>query len=71
MSIADKLSQLTTIRGDIRSALADKGISASEHDFADFAQDIEDIQTGGTSEFVSMNNYAEMIVSATYNGGEI
>ena len=37
---------LNTARTDIRSALEDKGVSASDHDFADFAQDIEDIQTG-------------------------
>lgn len=40
MSIADKITQLTTIRGDIRTALAGKGVSASDHDFADFAADI-------------------------------
>ena len=43
MSIADKITQLTTIRGDIRTALSNKGVSASSHDFADFAGDIADI----------------------------
>ena len=47
MSIADKITQLTTIRGDIRTALAGKGVSASDHDFADFATDISSISTGG------------------------
>ena len=47
MSIATKLAELTQIRTDIRTALTGKGISASDHDFADFSQDIDDIQTGG------------------------
>ena len=47
MSIADKITQLTTIRGDIRTALAGKGVSASDHDYADFATDISSIPSGG------------------------
>lgn len=47
MSIADKITQLTTIRGDIRTALAGKGVSASDHDYADFADDIDSISGGG------------------------
>ncbi len=43
MSIADKLTQLGNIRTDIRDALTGKGISASNHDYADFAQDIASI----------------------------
>ncbi len=50
MSIADKITQLTTIRGDIRTALADKGVSASDHDYADFATDIGSISSGGDIE---------------------
>lgn len=47
MSIADKLTQLTTIRGNIRTALTAKDISASDHNFADFATDIDNISSGG------------------------
>lgn len=43
MSIADKITQLTTIRGDIRTALAGKGVTATDHDYADFASDITSI----------------------------
>lgn len=46
MSIATKLAELAQIRTDIRTALAGKGISASIHNFADFATDISLIQTG-------------------------
>lgn len=49
MSIAAKLAELTQIRADIRTALTGKGVSASEHDFADFESDITSIQTGGDS----------------------
>lgn len=48
MSIADKITQLTNIRAAIRTALAGKGVSASDHDYADFAEDIASIQTGIT-----------------------
>lgn len=47
MSIADQITELTTIRGDIRTALAGKGVSASDHNFADFASDIDAIPSGG------------------------
>ena len=45
MSIADKITQLTNIRAAIRSALANKGVSAAAHNFADFAADIDAIPT--------------------------
>lgn len=45
MSISDKITQLTTIRSDIRTALTDKGIDASEHNFKDFAGDIRKART--------------------------
>ena len=48
MSIATKLAELTQIRTDIRTALTGKGVSASDHDFADFSTDIASISTGGT-----------------------
>ena len=56
MSIADELLELQqnttalgTARTDIRTALANKGVSASDHDFADFADDVESIPSGGHS----------------------
>ena len=58
MSIADKITRLTTIRGDIRTALAGKGVSASDHDYADFADDIDSISGGGggtDGQFFPMN----------------
>lgn len=47
MSIATKLAELTQIRTDIRTALTGKGVSASDHDFADFSTDIASIPSGG------------------------
>ena len=47
MSIADQITTLTTIRGDIRTALVGKGVSASDHNYADFASDIASISGGG------------------------
>ena len=47
MAIADQITELTTIRGDIRTALTGKGVSASDHNFADFASDIDAIPSGG------------------------
>jgi hypothetical protein len=47
MSIADQITELTAIRGDIRTALVSKGVSASGHNFADFADDITAIPSGG------------------------
>lgn len=48
MSIADKLTQLTNIRSNIRQKLTEKGVEASSHNFSDFATDIEAIETGIT-----------------------
>lgn len=47
MSIAGKITQLTNIRAAIRQALINKGISASSHNFSDFAADINAISGGG------------------------
>lgn len=47
MSLADKVTQLRTIRSEIRAALVEKEVAASDHDFADFAEDIESITGGG------------------------
>lgn len=46
MSIADKITRLTAARDDIRAALEDKGINASTHNYADFANDITSILHG-------------------------
>jgi|GEM_PF-5346492 len=43
MSIADKIVSLTTARNNIRTALVDKGVDASNHGFQDFATDIGNI----------------------------
>jgi hypothetical protein len=60
---------LNTARTDIRSALEDKGVSASDHDFTDFAQDIEDIPTGGGSPFSGSINYiAPSRINLSFNG---
>lgn len=48
MSIASEITRLQNIKSDIRTALSDKGIDASSHNYADFANDIENIQTGGS-----------------------
>lgn len=46
MSIADKLTRLSNARDAIISTLTAKGILASGHGFEDFADDIDDIETG-------------------------
>lgn len=49
MSIADELTQLSNIRTAIRQKLVSKGITdAGAHDYADFADDIENISAGVT-----------------------
>lgn len=40
MSIEQQLTRLTTARNNIRTALNNKGVAASEHGFEDFASDI-------------------------------
>lgn len=74
MSIADKITQLTTIRGDIRTALAGKGVSASDHDYADFAADISSIPSGGggtDGQFIpfNMTTLSMPAMTLTYDGG--
>lgn len=52
MSIADKLTQLNTIRTSIRNSLTSKlEYDVSEHDFSDFASDIDSIVAGGGGQF--------------------
>lgn len=75
MSIADKITQLTTIRGDIRTALGDKGVTATDHNFSDFAADIAAIPSGGggtDGQFFPMNitEYCLPTTTLTYNGEE-
>lgn len=48
MSIADKITQLTTIRASMREKLVAKGVDASTHNFADFPNDVESISSGGS-----------------------
>lgn len=45
MSIATQIERLQNIKSAIRNALANKGISASTHNMADFADDIANIET--------------------------
>lgn len=45
MSIATEITRLQNIKTDIRSALVEKGVSASTHNMAQFAEDILSIQT--------------------------
>ena len=48
-SIAGYVSSLDTCRTNIRSALVNQGVSASDHDFSDFAADIASISGGGVT----------------------
>ena len=72
--VNDKLDQLDTIRTSIRSALESKGVSASTHNYENFPDDVDAIQTGGggtDGQFFPMNmmNYALPTMTLTYNGG--
>lgn len=74
MSVTEKITQLTTIRSDIRTALTDKGIDASEHNFKDFPNDVESIPNCGTDGQFFPMNMTEFIlpkVTMTYNGNEV
>ena len=64
MSIADKITQLTNIRAAIRTALQSKGVSASAHDFADFANDILAIPTAGNIQ--SSKRVSAKVTGPTY-----
>jgi len=69
MSIADKITQLDTIRSNIRTALTDKGVTADTHDFADFAADVGSIQVGGAEAVIVASACgANATVTATLNG---
>lgn len=46
-ALTENTAELSTCRGDIRTALEGKGVSASTHDFSDFASDIDAIPSGG------------------------
>lgn len=73
MSIADQITELTTIRGDIRTALTGKGVSASDHNFADFAADIDNIPSGGgeVTTPINLTTLSTPNVTCEYNGGNI
>ena len=53
MSIATQIARLQNIKASIRSALVTQGIAASNHNMADFANDILQIQTGSIGTDVS------------------
>ena len=46
MSVADKITRLTTARDNIRTALSAKGVDANQSGFEDFADDIGSISNG-------------------------
>lgn len=46
-TLTENTAELSTCRGDIRTALEGKGVSANTHDFSDFASDIDAIPSGG------------------------
>ena len=75
MSIADKLTQLDEIRSDMREKLVAKGVSASDHNFADFAADIAAIPSGGGTDgqFFPMNMIKDVLptMTLTYGGNDI
>lgn len=54
MSVADKITRLTTARNNIRTALNNKGADATEHGFEDFAEDINGLS--GESSLPSLDN---------------
>lgn len=70
MSIASEISALTADRNNIRSALAEKGVSAGMHGFDDFANDIGNIPAGtpwdGSYSFV-----ARVIAAVSGEGGSV
>ena len=69
MSIADKLTQLDEIRSSMRTKLVANGVDASTHDFADFPNDVESIQTGGAEAVIVASACgAAATVTATLNG---
>ena len=49
MSIADKLTRLSTARDNIITALGNKGVTATGHGFEDFSTDIGTISGGGVT----------------------
>lgn len=64
MSIADKITQLTSIRAAIRTALQSKGVSAVAHNFDDFANDILAIPTAGNIQ--SSKRVSAKVTGPTY-----
>ncbi len=54
MSVADKITRLTTARNNIRTAFNNKGISAGSHGFEDFSADVPLVYDKGKSDFISI-----------------
>ena len=60
-TLTENTAELSTCRGNIRTALEGKGVSASDHDFSDFASDIDAIPSGGggsAADFETESTYA-------------
>lgn len=66
MSIADKITQLTTIRASMREKLVAKGVDASTHNFADFPNDVESIPSGGGLPEIRINKSSPTVKSDVY-----
>ena len=61
MSITDKINQLTTIRGQMRTKLVDKGVAAAAtHNFSDFVADLDEI-SGNTEKLPDAYQEVEYI----------
>lgn len=65
MSIADKITQLTTIRASMREKLVAKGVDASTHNFADFPNDVENIPSGGSDGVAIPYDFTAFDISIT------
>ena len=55
MSVADKITRLTTARDNIRTALSNNNIDASESGFEDFADDISNISSSDRPKISQIN----------------
>lgn len=73
MSIATEISALTNDRNAIRAALVDKGVSAGDHGFDDFAEDISGISVGSAPLmlYAGNNKFATESGGWTTTGGNL